>query len=87
VAKSGNFNPGEESNPREDTRPEAVRGMDVASRIISACLTPVLPIALGLGVDAWMKWGPWASIAGGILAVLIAWQLFRSLLASLNRNS
>lgn len=72
---------------RRDTRPEAVRGMELASRIISACLTPAVPVALGFGLDAWMKWGPWGSILGGLFAVLIAWQLFRSLLASLNRNS
>ncbi len=77
----------EGESPRIDTRPEAVRGMEIASRIISACLTPVIPIALGYGLDTWMKWGPWASILGGLLAALIAWQLFRGLLASLNRNS
>lgn len=72
--------------PTRDTRPAQVRAMDLASRVISACLTPVLPPALGYWADR--SWGttPAFLIAGILFGAAAGFTQFSALLRSLNEE-
>lgn len=79
---SKNIQPNNESasTERVDDRPPQVWAMDLATRVISACMTPVLPPALGFWLDGNWGTGPWLLIAGLVFGLTAGIFQFRSLL-------
>lgn len=70
-------------NGRDD-RPPQIRAMGLATQVVSACLTPVLPPGLGYWLD--LRWGtaPWLLVAGIVFGGLAGIAQFRNLLKAIS---
>ncbi len=69
-----------------DDRPAGVRAMDLATRVLSACLTPVVPPAAGFWMDGVLGTAPWLLILGLLFGLVSGYYLFRSLLQFISRE-
>ena len=57
--------------PKPDQRSPLSIGLDWGSRITTIGLEFALPAVLGFGLDRWLNTGPWLTIAGSLLGLLV----------------
>lgn len=77
----------ENQPPPGDDRPASVRAMGLANSVITACVSPVIPPAIGYWLDSRWGTGPWLLILGLVFGLSAGIVQFRSLLKQLARES